>query len=94
VRRHRELLALPDRPRARGAAANAVRIPAKRCAAVRRREPRHHRPASRHVPRRLFTQVDARRIRLPPSLLHRQPAAQVRGMARPSSSPRRRGPGR
>ena len=40
VRRHRELLALSHRPQAGRAAADAVRIPARQRARVRRREPR------------------------------------------------------
>ena len=47
-----------------------------------RREPRHHPAARRHVSRRLPAQGDARRIRLPPALLHGQPAAALRGMGR------------
>ena len=43
---------------------------------------RHHPAAWRHVPRRLPPQGDARRIRLPPAVLHGQPAAAVRGMGR------------
>jgi excinuclease ABC subunit B len=39
-------------------------------------------PDRRHVQRRLQPQVDARRIWLPPALLHGQPAAEIRGMGR------------
>ena len=56
-------------------------VPGQR-AGVRRREPRHHPAARRHVPRRLPPQGDAGGIRLPPALLHGQPAAALRGMGR------------
>jgi excinuclease ABC subunit B len=46
----------------------------------RRREPRHHPAARRHVSRRLPPQGDARRIRLPAALVHGQPPAALRGM--------------
>ena len=82
LRRHRELFALSHRPQAGRAAADPVRIRARQRAGVRRREPRHHPAARRHVPRRLPAQGDARRIRLPPALLHGQPAAALRGMGR------------
>ena len=39
-------------------------------------------PARRHVSRRLPPQGDARRIRLPPAVLHGQPAAPLRGVGR------------
>ena len=80
LRRHRELFALPDRPQAGRAAADAVRIPARQRARLRRREPRHHPADRRHVSRRLPPQGDARRIRLPPAVLHGQPAAPLRGV--------------
>ncbi len=82
LRRHRELFALSDRPQAGRAAADFVRIRAGQRAGVRRREPRHHPAARRHVPRRLPPQGDAGGIRLPPALLHGQPAAALRGMGR------------
>ena len=82
LRRHRELFALSHRPQAGRAAADAVRIRARQCAGVRRRKPRHRAAARRHVPRRLPPQGDAGRIRLPPALLHGQPAAALRGMGR------------
>ena len=88
LRRHRELFALSHRPPARRAAADAVRIRARQRAGVRRREPRHHPAARRHVSRRLPAQGDARRIRLPPALLHGQPAAAVRGMGRDAAADR------
>ena len=82
LRRHRELLALSHRPPARRAAADPVRVPARQRAGVRRREPRHRAADRRHVPRRLPAQGDARRIRLPPALLHGQPPAALRGVGR------------
>ena len=86
LRRHRELFALSHRPQARRAAADPVRIPARQCAGLRRREPRHRAADRRHVSRRLPPQGDARRIRLPPALLHGQPAAQLRGMGRDAAA--------
>ena len=77
---HRELFALSDRPPARRAAADLVRISARQCAGLRRREPCHGAADRRHVSRRLSAQGDARRIWLPPAVLHRQPAAALRGM--------------
>ena len=82
LRRHRELFALSHRPQPGRAAADAVRIRARQRAGVRRREPRHDAAARRHVPRRLPPQGDARRIRLPPAVVHGQPAAAVRGVGR------------
>ena len=89
LRRHRELFALSHRPQARRAAADAVRIRARQRAGVLRRKPRHRPAARRHVPRRLPPQGDARRIRLPPALLHGQPAAALRGMGRDAAADRR-----
>ena len=89
LRRHRELFALPDRPPAGRAAADAVRIRAGQCAGVLRREPRHRAADRRHVSRRLPPQGDAGRIRLPPALLHGQPAAALRGMGRDAAADRR-----
>ncbi len=82
LRRHRELFALLLRPQARRAAADPVRISPRQRAGLRRREPRHHRPARRHVSRRPPPQGDPRRIRLPPALLHGQPPAPLRGVER------------
>ena len=90
LRRHRELFALSDRPQTRRAAADAVRIRARQRAGVRRREPRHRAADRRHVPRRLPPQGHARRIRLPPAVLHGQPAAALRGMGRDAAADRRR----
>ena len=94
LRRHRELFALSHRAEARRAAAHVVRIRPRQRAGVRRRKPRHRAADRRHVSRRLPAQGDARRIRLPPAVLHGQPAAALRGMgrdaaARPSASRRR-----
>ena len=80
LRRHRELFALSHRPQARRAAADSVRISARQRARLHRREPCHHPADRRHVSRRLSAQGDARRIRLPPAVMHGQSAAQVRGM--------------
>ena len=98
LRRHRELFALPHRPQARRAAADPVRIYPRQRPAVHRREPRLRQPDRRHVSRRLPPQGDAGRIRLPPALLHGQPAAALRGMGRHAprhhrrlGHPRRRG---
>ena len=89
LRRHRELFALPHRPQAGRAAADIVRVCARQCAGVLRREPRLDPAARRHVSRRLPAQGDARGIRLPPALLHGQPAAAVRGMGRDAPADRR-----
>ena len=86
LRRHRELFALSHRPQARRAAADFVRICAGQCAGLCRREPRHRAAARRHVSRRLPPQGDARRIRLPPALLHGQSAAALRGMGRDAAA--------
>ena len=86
--RDRELLALPDRPAPGRAAADPVRVPARQRAPDRRREPHLGAPAARHVPRRLPAQVHARRVRLPPAVVHRQPALEVRGMGRDAAADR------
>ena len=80
LRRHRELFALSHRPQAGRAAADAVRVFPRELAADRRREPRHGAADRRHVPRRLQPQERSGRVRLPPALGDRQPAAQVRGV--------------
>ena len=82
LRRHRELFALSDRPPAGRAAADAVRIHPRQCADLHRRKPRHRAADRRHVSRRLPPQGDAGRIRLPPAVLHGQPAAAFRGVGR------------
>ena len=86
LRRHRELLALSHRPQARRAAADFVRISARQRARLRRRKPCHRAADRRHVPRRLPAQIDPRRIWLPPSLLHGQPSAPLRGMGRDAAA--------
>ena len=98
LRRDRELLALPDRPRAGRTAADAVRIHPRQCHCFRRRIPRLGPADRRHVQGRLPAQVHAGRTRLPPALLHGQPPAEVRGMGRDAPAiglrlapPRRRG---
>ena len=73
--RDRELFALSDRAAAGRAAADALRVHPRQCAPDRRREPHLGAPARRHVPGRLPAQVDPRRVRLPPAVLRRQPAA-------------------
>ena len=82
LQRHRELLALPHRPPPRRAAADLVRVPARQRHRLRRREPRHHPADRRHVSRRLPPQGDAGRVRLPPAVLHGQPADALRGVGR------------
>ena len=59
LRRHRELFALSDRPQARRAAADPVRISARQRARVHRREPCDDPADRRHVSRRLSAQGDA-----------------------------------
>ena len=90
VRRHRELFALSDRPPARRAAADAVRIHPRQCADLHRRKPCHGAADRRHVPRRLPPQGDACRIRLPAAVMHGQPAAALRGMGRHAPAHRSR----
>ncbi len=61
-------------------AGDAGRLSAARRADLPRREPRHDRPARRHVQRRPGEEDDAGRLRLPPALGARQPAAALRGV--------------
>jgi hypothetical protein len=68
VRGHRELQPLPHRPVAGRAAADLVRISARKRAAVRRREPPDDRPGRRHGARRSPPEDHARRIWLPPAV--------------------------
>ena len=86
LRRHRELFALSHRPQTGRAAADAVRISARQRPRLRRREPCLRAADRRHVSRRLPPQGDARRIRLPPALLHGQSAAALRGMGRDAAA--------
>ena len=84
-------------PRAGRAAADAARLPAARRADDRRREPPDGAADPRDVSRRPLAQGSAGRLRLPPAVGARQPAAELRGVGaagRPAccSSRRRRGP--
>ncbi len=63
---------------ARRAAADAAQLLPERLPAGHRREPRHRAADRRHVPRRPLAQGDAGRVRLPPAVGARQPAAQLR----------------
>ena len=60
------------------AAVHAARLLSRRLPAGHRREPRHRAADRRHVPRRPLAQGDARRVRLPPAVGARQPAAPLR----------------
>ncbi len=80
LQRHRELFALPVGPQSGRAAADAVRVLAGERAADRRREPRHRASDRRHVQGRLRAQIHPVGVRLPAAVLHRQPAAEIRGM--------------
>ena len=62
------------------AAVHAARLLPGRLPAGHRREPRHRPADRRHVPRRPLAQGDAGRVRLPPAVGARQPAAQLRGV--------------
>ena len=88
LRRDRELLALSHRTPPGRAAADAVRISARQRAGLHRREPRHGAADRRDVQGRLPAQGDARGIRLPPAVLHGQPAAALRGMGRDAAADR------
>ena len=61
-------------------ALDAARLLPRRLAAVHRRVAHRDPAGARHVPRRHRPQADARRLRLPPALGARQPAAQLRGV--------------
>ena len=80
LRRHRELQPLPHRPPAGRAAAHPVRVRARKRPPLHRREPPDGSADRRHVQGRLPPQDHPGRIRLPPALLHGQPAPQVRGV--------------
>ena len=67
------------------AAADAARLPARRRAHHRRREPSDRAAGPRHVPRRSVAQGSARRARLPAAVGARQPAAELRGVGRRAS---------
>ena len=90
LRRHRELFALAHGAKARRAAADPVRISARRSARLRRRKPCDGAADRRHVSRRLPPQGDARRIWLPAAVLHRQSSPQIRGMGRDATADRLR----
>ncbi len=62
------------------AAADAARLPAAGRARRDRREPPDRAADPRDVPRRPLAQGSARRLRLPPAVGARQPAAQLRGV--------------
>ena len=79
---HRELLAPPRRPHAGRAAVDPDQLLSRRLPADHRREPRHRAADRRHVPRRPLAQGDAGRVRLPPAVGARQPAAQLRASSR------------
>ena len=89
LRRHRELLPLPHRPPARRAAADPVRISAGQRPAVRRREPPDGAADRRDGARRPPAEDHARRIWLPPAVLHRQPPAALQRMGRDAPADRR-----
>ena len=78
----RELLADPRRPRTRHPAAHPDRLLPRRLHLLRRREPPDDPADRRHVPRRPLAQADPGRLRLPPALGDRQPAAEVRRVPR------------
>ena len=83
LRGYRELLALPYRPPARRAAADPVRISARQCACCSStRATRRCRRSARWRKRRSPAEDHARRIRLPPAELHRQPPAALQRMGR------------
>ena len=78
--RHRELLAPPHRTATGRGAAGAHRVPAQGRADHHRREPRGGPAGAGDVLRRPLAQGVARRVRLPPALGLRQPAADLRGV--------------
>ena len=84
--RHRELLAPPDAAPGGAAAADAARLPAVGCADGRRREPPDGAAGARHVSRRPLAQGSAGRVRLPPAVGARQPAAELRGVGSSASA--------
>ena len=68
-------------------AAHADRLLPRRLHLLRRREPPDDPADRRHVRRRPLAQADADRLRLPPALGDRQPAAQVRRVPRAGAEP-------
>ena len=81
--RDRELLADPRRPPAGQPAAHADRLLPRRLRRLRRRVAPDDPAARRHVRGRPLAQADAGRLRLPPAVGDRQPAAPVRRVPRP-----------
>ena len=82
----RELLADPRRPPAGQPAAHADRLLPRRLRRLRRRVPPDDPADRRHVRGGPLAQDDAGRLRLPPALGDRQPAAQVRRVPRPGAA--------
>ncbi len=80
LQRRRELLAPPEPARARIAAVDAARLLPAGLAADRRRVAHHDPAGRRHVQERPDAQGDPGRLRLPPPVGARQPAAHVRGV--------------
>ena len=80
LQRRRELLAPPEPARARVAAVDAARLLPAGLAADRRRVAHDDPPGRRHVQERPHAQGDPGRLRLPPPVGPRQPAADVRGV--------------
>ena len=78
LQRDRELLAHPRRPPARLGAVHAARLLPVRLRRLRRRVAPDDPADRRHVRGRPLAQADARRLRLPPALGARQPAAPLR----------------
>ena len=76
--RDRELLPAPYGPPPGRAAADAARLPASGRAGDRRRESSDGAAGSRDVFRRSVAQGGARRLRVPPAIRARQPAAEFR----------------
>ena len=81
--RRRELLAPPLPARGRLAAVDAARLLPAGLAADRRRVAHDDPPGRRHVQERPDPQGDPGRLRLPPAVRARQPAADVRGVRGP-----------
>ncbi len=84
--RDRELLAPPDRPRARGTSADAARLSPRGLDHLRGRKSPDRAAGPRDARRRPLAEGSARVVRLPPAVGARQPAPQLRGVggARPS----------
>ena len=80
LQRRRELLAPPEPARARLAAVDAARLFPAGLAPDRRRVAHHDPAGRRHVQERPDAQGDPGRLRLPPPVGARQPAAHLRGV--------------